>query len=172
MRAGRSELKSERDYQSEVESQLKFKRLVENDSQLRKERLQAPGACKDLTTEQVTASGCARGGAVDKVAHLDQDERNRVAYNIMYLTMQELFTWRFMQTDPSWGNFLYDTGTRATFLADFGAARECSKPLAGGYLRVARASANRDEETLMAKSHEVKFLTGQENEVTLEARGK
>ena len=27
---------------------------------------------------------------------------------LLKLTIKELFEWRFMQTDPNWGNFLYD----------------------------------------------------------------
>ena len=169
MRVGRNELKSECDYQNEMENQLKFKQLVENDPQLHQERFRVPGVYKDLTTKQIITSDFVRGGTIDKVAHLDQDERNRIAYNIMYLTMQELFTWRFMQTDPNWGNFLYDMGTCTTFLIDFGAAREYSKQFVDGYLRIVCANANRDEETLMAKSHQMKFLTGQENKIMLEA---
>lgn len=34
--------------------------------------------------------------------------RDRVATRLLALTLKELFEWRFMQTDPNWGNFLYD----------------------------------------------------------------
>lgn len=27
---------------------------------------------------------------------------------LLRLTLRELFDWHFMQTDPNWGNFLYD----------------------------------------------------------------
>jgi len=47
--------------------------------------------------------------------------------------MKELFDWRFMQTDPNWGNFLYDVGMKTTGLIDFGAAREYSKDFVDGY---------------------------------------
>lgn len=169
MRVGRKELKVECDYLHEMENQLKFKQLVEEDPQLHRERFVVPGVYKELTTEQVLTSDYVRGGTIDKVSHLEQEERNRIAYNIMYLTMQELFVWRFMQTDPNWGNFLYDMGGHTTYLIDFGAAREFSKSFVDGYLRIVCANANRDEETLMAQSHKLKFLTGEENEVMLEA---
>jgi len=169
MRVGRNELKVECDYLREMENQLKFKQLVEEDPQLSRERFMVPGVYKDLTTEQVITSDYVRGGTIDKVSHLDQGERNRIAYNIMYLTMQELFVWRFMQTDPNWGNFLYDMGNRTTYLIDFGAAREFSKSFVDGYLRIVVANANRDEETLMKQSHKMKFLTGEENAIMLDA---
>jgi len=65
---------------------------------------------------------------------------------------------------PNWGNFLYDTSARKIALIDFGATREYSKEFVDGYIRIVWAAANRDEETLMAQSHRMGFLTGEENE--------
>ncbi len=74
-----------------------------------------------------------------------------------------------MQTDPNWGNFLYDVRTRTTYLIDFGAAREYDKEFVRGYLNIVTANANRDETTLMEESIRMGFLTGDENDVMLEA---
>lgn len=74
-----------------------------------------------------------------------------------------------MQTDPNWGNFLYDVGSQTTGLIDFGAAREYSKQFVDGYLRIVWASANQDENTLMEQSHKMGFLTGDENTQMLRA---
>jgi len=87
----------------------------------------------------------------------------------MYLTIQELFVWRFMQTDPNWGNFLYDVGSQTTSLIDFGATREYSKEFVDGYLRIVWASTNMDEERLMDQSYRMGFLTGEENDIMLHA---
>ncbi len=43
---------------------------------------------------------------------------------LLALTLRELFQWRFMQTDPNWGNFLYDTDTGIINLIDFGASKD------------------------------------------------
>jgi aarF domain-containing kinase len=83
--------------------------------------------------------------------------------------MLELFVWRFMQTDPNWGNFLYDVRTRTTYLIDFGASREFSKEFVSGYLNIVIANANRDAKLLMDESIRMGFLTGKENDVMLEA---
>jgi len=37
-----------------------------------------------------------------------QPIRDAVGTLLLQLTLRELFEWRFMQTDPNWGNFLYD----------------------------------------------------------------
>ena len=122
------------------------------------------------TLDRVVCSDFLPGGTIDKVAQsADQVEKNRIGRTILYLTMKELFDWRFMQTDPNWGNFLYDVGTKSTGLIDFGAAREYSKEFVDGYLRIVWASANRDEETLMEQSYKMRFLTGEENEQMLRA---
>lgn len=169
IRVGRDELKVECDYVREMENQLRFKELVENDPILSRERFVVPDVVTDLSTAEILTTEYARGGTIDKVLNLDQDERNRIGRHIFYLTIQELFVWQFMQTDPNWGNFLYDVGTRTTTLIDFGAAREYPKSFVDGYLRIVWCNANRDEETLLKLSHKMGFLTGQENAIMMEA---
>lgn len=41
-----------------------------------------------------------------------------------------------MQTDPNWGNFLYDENARVINLIDFGAARDYPKRFVDDYLRM------------------------------------
>ena len=41
-----------------------------------------------------------------------------------------------MQTDPNWGNFLYDENKRTINLIDFGAARDYPKRFVDDYLRM------------------------------------
>ena len=169
IRVGQEELKVECDYVNELRNQKRMKELVESDPVLRENRFVVPEAFEDLSTEQIITTEFSRGGTIDKVANLDQEERNRIARTIMHLTIKELFVWRFMQTDPNWGNFLYDVGTQTTTLIDFGATSEYSKEFVDGYLRIVWASANMDEERLMEQSYKMGFLTGDENDAMLRA---
>ena len=169
IRVGQEELRVECDYRREMLNQQRIQELVDSDPVLKQNRFVVPHVIDHLTTDQVLTSVYQPGGTIDKVSHLDQDKRNRIGRTILYLTMKELFVWRFMQTDPNWGNFLYDVGSGATSLIDFGAAREYSKDFVDGYLRIVWASAQRDEPTLMEQSHRMNFLTGQENEAMLRA---
>jgi hypothetical protein len=66
-----------------------------------------------------------------QVAQLDQGTRDTVATRLLQLTLRELYDWRFMQTDPNWGNFLYDQQTGRLNLIDFGAAKEYPRRWAG-----------------------------------------
>uniref|UniRef100_A0A7S4J0P2 ABC1 atypical kinase-like domain-containing protein n=1 Tax=Odontella aurita TaxID=265563 RepID=A0A7S4J0P2_9STRA len=169
VRVGRMELKAECDYVREMDNQRRFKSLVENDEDLVRDRVTVPDVIEDLTTSRVITSEFVRGGTIDKVVKMEQEERNRIGRAILRLTIRELFEWRFMQTDPNWGNFLYDVGDRSTHLIDFGAAREFDKGFVDGYLKIVWANAQRDEETLMDESHRMGFLTGEENDIMLEA---
>ena len=169
MRVGQDELKVECNYINEMANQETFQSLVHSDPVLKANKFVVPEVFEDFTTELIITTGYAPGGTIDKVSHLDQEERNRIGRTILYLTMQELFEWRLMQTDPNWGNFLYDVGTGTTSLIDFGATREFPKPFVDGYLRIVWASANQDEDTLMAQSRRMGFLTGEENETMLNA---
>ena len=90
-----------------MEHQIRFKSLVESDPILVENKFMVPKVNKDFTSEQVLTMDYVPGGTIDKVAFLSQEERNRIARCIMRLTMLELFEWKFMQTDPNWGNFLY-----------------------------------------------------------------
>lgn len=165
IRVGRDELKVECDYIREMKNQQRIRELVEGDPVLVDNQFHVPRVMEELTTDQILTSEYLSGGTVDKVADsASQEEKNRIGRAILYLTMKELFDWRFMQTDPNWGNFLYDVGTKQTGLIDFGAAREYSKDFVDGYLRIVWASANKDESTLMEQSHRMGFLTGDENE--------
>jgi len=49
---------------------------------------------------------------VDKCDTLDQATRDRICYLMLDLFFRELFEFRFMQTDPNWSNFLYNTETK------------------------------------------------------------
>lgn len=76
------------------------------------------------------------GVPIDKVALLDQETRDYVGRKMLELTLKELFVFRFMQTDPNWGNFLYDEPARTINLIDFGAARDYPKKFVDDYLRM------------------------------------
>ncbi len=167
---GQAELSLECDYIREAEHQIRVRQLVNEDPVLSTlHRFQVPAVIPELSTERVLTTEFCPGSTIDVVAHLSQEERNRIAKTILYLTFKEIFVWRLMQTDPNWGNFLYDVGTQTTSLIDFGATREYSKEFMDGYLRMVWASANRDAPTLLEQSRRMKFLTGDENETMIDA---
>jgi aarF domain-containing kinase len=74
-----------------------------------------------------------------------------------------------MQTDPNFGNFLYDAASGKIALIDFGAARRFPKQFVDGYLQMVKACADRDREGIVRYSILMGFLTGATSRVTLGA---
>ena len=67
-----------------------------------------PEVLEELSTARILTSEFARGVPIEKIVEFDQDTRNKVALRILRLCLQELFQYRFMQTDSNWSNFFYD----------------------------------------------------------------
>jgi len=87
----------------------------------------------------------------------------------MALCMKELFQFRFMQTDPNWTNFLYDSKTGKVQLIDFGASREYSKDFMDNWFCILQAAINGDKEACVKYSKKVRYLIGGENEDMINA---
>ena len=98
---GRDELKVECDYEREAQNQERLQDLVHGCPDLAREKFRVPSVISSHSTRGILTTDYCPGGSIDKVAFLDQEERNRIGRNIMRLTVKELFTWRFMQTDPN-----------------------------------------------------------------------
>jgi len=69
-----------------------------------------------------------------------------------------------MQTDPNWGNFLYDRATGRLSLIDFGAARPFPRPFVDDYLRMVAACSQQDFPEVVRWSTRLGFLTGEESQ--------
>jgi aarF domain-containing kinase len=105
--AGKRELLLETDYTREAASQMKFKQLLADEPDYI-----IPAVIANLSTKRVLTSELVSGIPVDQLGSLDQETRNWVASKMLRLCLRELFEFRFMQTDPNWSNFFYDTKTK------------------------------------------------------------
>eukprot|EP00557_Chaetoceros_sp_GSL56_P005121 CAMPEP_0176499664 /NCGR_PEP_ID=MMETSP0200_2-20121128/13060_1 /TAXON_ID=947934 /ORGANISM="Chaetoceros sp., Strain GSL56" /LENGTH=578 /DNA_ID=CAMNT_0017898123 /DNA_START=72 /DNA_END=1809 /DNA_ORIENTATION=- len=142
---GREELSVECDYIREARNQERLQDLIHGDVHLAKAKFRVPSVVTSHSTRSILTTEFCPGGTIDKVSLFD---------------------------DSTVGKFPYDVGSGATYLIDFGSAREYSKSFVDGYLRIVWACANNDTETLMAQSHKMGFLTGQENDIMIDAHIK
>ncbi|KZT65108.1 ABC1-domain-containing protein [Daedalea quercina L-15889] len=128
----------------------------------------------DGSTERVLVmehvDGVSVGGSV--INSLSQADRNHIATCIIDLCLKELFAFRLMQTDPNWTNFLWNQRTRQIELVDFGATREYSREFMDNWMHLLQAAASDDRDACVAWSLELGYLTGEENEVMLDAHVK
>ena len=71
-----------------------------------------PKVIDELSGTQIITSEFISGLTIDKCVDLDQETRNQIVTNFLVLLLTELFEFRYMQTDPNWANFLYNTDTK------------------------------------------------------------
>ena len=165
MEVMKDELQNECDYLAEAEHQEHFKLLLSEHD----DKFFVPSVIHSLTTKQVLTSEWAPGLPIDWAVDLPQEERNKIGYQLLELSLLELFKFRYMQTDPNYSNYLYDVRSDRISLIDFGAARRYSKSFVDEYLNLVWAASNRDRQGVIKSSILLGFLTGEESEQMLEA---
>lgn len=168
VKVAKKELAMECDYRHEAVAQARFAQLVANDP-FCSQHFRVPGVIPDLCAEQVLTTEWAPGVHIDRVADMEQSVRDAVGTRLLALTLTELYDWKFMQTDPNFGNFLYDITTDTLHLIDFGAAREYPPAFVADYLEMVRGCAERNEAEIVGRSTSLGFLTGDESKVMLDA---
>lgn len=164
MKVAKVELARECNYELEAENQKRFRELLSG-----ADGFYVPLVIDDISSKRVLSTELVTGVSIEKVAHLKRETRDYVGGKLLELALQELFVFRFMQTDPNWGNFLYDERTNIINLIDFGAARDYPKHFVDNYLRMVLACANRDKENVIKMSCRLGFLTGMEPQIMLDA---
>ncbi|KAG2278993.1 hypothetical protein Bca4012_040684 [Brassica carinata] len=164
VKVAKEELARECDYEIEAVSQKHFRDLLSDTP-----GFYVPRVVDELSSKKILTTELISGVPIDKVASLDQETRDYVGRKMLELTLKELFVFRFMQTDPNWGNFLYDQPTKTINLIDFGAARDYPKKFVDDYLRMVMACANKDSKGVIEMSRRLGFLTGDEPDVMLDA---
>ncbi|KAA0701826.1 Atypical kinase COQ8B, mitochondrial [Triplophysa tibetana] len=149
------ELAWECDYRREAESAKRFRSLLKDDP-----AFVVPEVFDELSARRVITMELVNGVPLDRCVDLDQETRNEICYNILQLCLRELFEFRFMQTDPNWANFFYNSEQKKICLLDFGACRDYPESFTDDYIEVVHAASVGDRATVLQKSKDLKFLTG------------
>ncbi|KAL0952847.1 hypothetical protein HGRIS_007072 [Hohenbuehelia grisea] len=103
------------------------------------------------------------------VGKLSQQDRDDIASRVIELCLRELFEFGLMQTDPNWTNFLWNTQTRQMELVDFGATREYTQEFTDNWLHLLQAAVMQDRDECIEWSTKIGYLTGEENDIMLDA---
>ncbi|XP_052890867.1 atypical kinase COQ8B, mitochondrial [Anopheles moucheti] len=151
------ELAWEVDYTREAEYTERFAEMIRHMPEYR-----VPRVVKELTSKNVLTTELVPGVPMDRCFDMSQEHRDHIAYCVMKLCLNELFTFRCMQTDPNWSNFLYDASTKQVMLIDFGATRFYQKAFMDDYLKVIIAATKNDRQQILELSRKMGFLTGYE----------
>lgn len=181
------ELEDECDYEREADAGKKFAALLEGDSVF-----DVPRVIEECTSKRVLTTEWADGRPLSKLRNLTQEQRDlvrnrgqpqavpwrlsctdsfasleslangQIGTNVLRLCLEELFKFRFMQTDPNWGNFLFLPSSGRIQLIDFGASREYTPEFMAGWYKLLSAALSGDKPAMVAESQSLGYLTGEE----------
>lgn len=154
----RVELKWECDYIREAKNIERFADFLKDD-----EAYTVPKVYHEISDEHVMTMERMTGTEVAR-GDWDQQTKNWICENIMRLCLNEIYTFRFMQTDPNWANFLYNKNTKKIELLDFGACRSFPDAFIKSYANCLRAAVKQDRPRAEKYSLELGYLTGLESE--------
>lgn len=149
----RKQLHEETDYAREGRQLDRFAAMMAGDP-----RFVVPQRHAEWSTESILTMSFVEGMPIEETAQLSQDARDRIADMLIDLTLDELFTFGLMQTDPNFANYLYAQDTEQIVLLDFGAAREIAPALVTAYRRLITAGLAEDRTCLNAAALELGFF--------------
>jgi predicted unusual protein kinase regulating ubiquinone biosynthesis (AarF/ABC1/UbiB family) len=154
------ELRREADYGREADNTERYAKLVGDDPGVR-----VPAVHRDLSTRHLLATDRIHARPIEDLRSPEhsQARRDRVGDHLLRLVVRELFEFRFMQTDPNFGNYLFDPATERVALIDFGAVRSFSRKFTDEYRRFLVAAVDEEAEDLNRIGTELGFLRGDES---------
>jgi predicted unusual protein kinase regulating ubiquinone biosynthesis (AarF/ABC1/UbiB family) len=118
MKEAKRQLHEEADYVAEAGHLKRYRQL------LRKSKaFLVPDLVPELSTSHVLAMTFLDSKPLESLTRAPQEQRDRVALNLIDLTLRELFEFGFMQTDPNLANYRWQEASGKIVLLDFGAAR-------------------------------------------------
>ena len=149
------ELAREADYRLEAESTERYQKLVADDPDVL-----VPSVHRDLSTPRLLATDRILALPIEDLRSPEHPEerRDRIGRALVRLVLRELFSFRFMQTDPNFANYLFEPDQERIVLLDFGAARSFDEPFTETYRGLVIAAVERDEVRLVAAAERLGFL--------------
>ena len=124
----RSQLHAEADYTAEARHAMQFAQLLAGS-----DIFTVPQVHADLSTSQILAMRYIDSQPLDDLVTAPPELRNRIAGHLIDLTLQELFAFGAMQTDPNFANYRYDPQNDRIVLLDFGAVQSIPKALSDDF---------------------------------------
>lgn len=151
----RRQLHQEADYGAEADSLEAYGAGVGADPDFL-----VPRVHRDLSTTRILAMDFAEGVPVDRLAGSGYscEERDRAATALTRLSMRELFEFGLVQSDPNFGNYLYDATSGRIVLLDFGAALPVRSDFVERYRQLARAAFDDDRAAMRAASIDLGYV--------------
>lgn len=149
----RIQLHQETDYVREGERLETFSAMLVD-----RDEFVVPELHRDWSTPNILAMSFVSGRPIEDTTDLPQNVRNQIAARLIDLTLQELFEFRLMQTDPNFANYLYNRETGQIVLLDFGATRQIDPTIVAQYRALLRAGFADDEAQVADAAMDIGFF--------------
>lgn len=161
----RTELTWECDYEREAQCAQKYRDLLASEHDV----FLVPRIYPEASGRQVLTMEFMDGVGVTRIHSFTQEQRDWIGTQILRLCLREIIEFHFMQTDPNWTNFLFNSERDRLVLLDFGASREYPERFITMYVQLLAAASRSDRETVKALSEKLGYLTGHESKTMLDA---
>ena len=160
------ELHQEADYAAEADALEAYAEALGEDPDLTVPRVQ-----REFCTPRILAMDYAEGIPIHRLAEeaFSQAERDRAAGLLSRLNLRELFELGLVQTDPNFGNYLYQPESGRIVLLDFGATHTVGGELVAAYRRMGRAARDGDRQGLRESAAALGYIDAGTSEAEVEA---
>ncbi|SEN45999.1 Predicted unusual protein kinase regulating ubiquinone biosynthesis, AarF/ABC1/UbiB family [Loktanella fryxellensis] len=147
------QLHEETDYAREAAQMTRYAALIGD-----RPGFAIPQVRPDWSTPQVLAMTYVAGQPIEAAVSEAQDVRDRIARDLIALTLDELWTFGVMQTDPNFANYRWQADTGRVVLLDFGAAGDIDTTTAQHYRDLLRAGLADDMDAAMVMVERIGFI--------------
>ncbi|KAL8772623.1 MAG: hypothetical protein Q9209_002284 [Squamulea sp. 1 TL-2023] len=161
----RTELAWECDYIREANCGRRFQKLLQGEKSI----FVVPSVIDEASGPHVLTAEMMDGVGVTKAQSLTQDQKDWIGTQILRLCLREITEFKFMQTDPNWTNFLFNSETKRLELLDFGASRDYPDKFIIPYIEILQAASRNDRNTIRDQSIKLGYLTGHESQTMVNA---
>jgi aarF domain-containing kinase len=161
----RGELHWECNYLREAEYQRAYRKHLLNYPK----DFYCPLVIDHLSTRSILCTEFIDGREIDTYMKDTQEVRDRIGSLLISLCFKELFEFKMMQTDPNPANYLFDQKRNIMNLLDLGAGRDFEDGFLDSYMQIIWGAKESDREAILHHSHQIGFLTGDENKEMLNA---
>jgi len=160
------QLLRETDYAAEAAATTEYRARLGPDAVLG-----VPEVVAEHCTAHILATEFAPGTPIADLAHgnATQAQRDHVALTLSRLAVREFFQMRLVQTDPNFGNYLFDAATGRIALLDFGATEPVSDGRVEQLRELGRAQRAGDRAHITAAALAAGFIAHEDSASQTEA---
>ena len=115
-------LKRETDYELEAINITRFSEFLKSN-----DKLNVPKVYHQLSTQETLTMSFFEGRELSSKMAYDQSSINEISLSLLELLLNEIFTFKLVQTDPNLANFLLSEGDNSLCILDFGACCQVSE---------------------------------------------